>query len=98
MNRIRVVIFEPGKPGREDYIPDSEKAMERVVGGQIQSGLLTLNTRIVYAKHPKQREESRFGISGTCFVAGEEDGRPGNLSRQQVDFLLGYGGANHGEL
>lgn len=33
MDRIKVVIFEPGKPGRIDFIPNKLKNMQRVVGG-----------------------------------------------------------------
>ena len=41
MDRIKVVIFEPGKPGRIDFIPNKLKNMQRVVGGYIESVHLT---------------------------------------------------------
>lgn len=34
MDRIKVVIFEPGKPGRVDYIPNKLRAMQQVVKGE----------------------------------------------------------------
>lgn len=91
MDRIKVVIFEPGKPGRVDYIPNKLKNMQRVVGGQTESVHLTRDSVIICHKEGRQLglPENRLGICGTFFVAGDDGGEDlVSLSREQVEFLL----------
>lgn len=91
MDRIKVVIFEPGKQGRVDYIPNKLKNMQRVVGGYIES--FHLNRELVCICNEEGRlqglPENRLGICGTFFIARDDGGEKlASLSRDQVNFLL----------
>lgn len=90
MDRIKVVIFEPGKAGRVDYIPNKLKNMQRVVGGHIESVHLTRDMVIICNEEGRLKglPENRFGICGTFFVAGDDGGEDFvSLSREQVEIL-----------
>lgn len=92
MNRIKVVIFEPGKPGRIDYIPNKLQNMQRVVGGHIETVHLCRDAVIVCNEEGRLQglPENRLGICGTFFVARDDGGEElVSLTREQADFLTG---------
>ena len=99
MDRIKVVIFEPGKPGRIDFIPNKLKNMQRVVGGYIESVHLT--RELVFICNEEGRllglPENRCGICGTFFVAQDDGGEElASLTREQADIVLRLLGAGKG--
>lgn len=97
MNRLKVVIFEPGKPGRVDYVPDKPAAFRHVVGGTPKMlQILTDLAGICNGEKNRERrqtDDTRMGIAGTFFLAGynREDGLL-SLTREQADFLIRRGG------
>ena len=92
MERIRVVIFEPGKPGREEFIPNTLRAMQQVVGGYIESAHLTEELVIICNEEGRLLglPDNQFGIRGTFFIAGDDGGEELiSLSDDAVMFLTG---------
>ena len=92
MDRIKVVIFEPGKPGKEEFIPNTLYAMQQIVGGYIESLKLTSDTVIICNEEGRLLglPENRLGIVGTFFIAGDDGGDELiSLNDEQVMFLTG---------
>ena len=99
MERIRVVIFEPGKPGREEFIPNTLRAMQQVVGGHIESVHLTRELVCICNEEGRLLglPENRCGICGTFFVAQDDGGEElASLTREQADIVLRHLGAEKG--
>ena len=99
MDRIKVVIFEPGKPGRIDFIPNKLKNMQRVVGGYIESAHLTRELVCICNEEGRLLglPENRCGICGTFFVAQDDGGEElASLTREQADIVLRLLGAGKG--
>lgn len=99
MDRIKVVIFEPGKPGRIDFIQNKLKNMQRVVGGYIESVHLTRELVCICNEEGRLLglPENRRGICGTFFVAQDDGGEElASLTREQADMVLRFMGTEKG--
>jgi len=87
---VRVVIFEPDKPGRITEINNTLKDMQEIVGGYIETITLAGSTVIVCNEEGITLElpENRLGIYGTFFICRVKGDKFVGLAKSTANALI----------
>lgn len=92
---LRVVVYEPGKPGEVRAILDSVKSIQEIVGGYFECVLDQLSGLHLYINEDGVRQglppNRMFGIwevvGPAVFTQHDEEGEAAGLTDDDIDML-----------
>ena len=95
MNKMTVLVYEPGKTGYVKKIPNTLKPCQEIVGGPIQVVHPFKDDLVVVCNQEGRLEhlpENRCGICGTFFICAADGDEFASLSEDQqstIRILMG---------
>lgn len=91
--QVRVLIFEPKKPAREEIIPNELKEFQKIVGGLIEvvrvkdDVILLCNEEFLFMDFEPNRVVNGTVIHGTFLLIADVAPEFGSLSDKAVEFF-----------
>ena len=88
---IRVMVYEPGKPGDLREVPNTLESLQAIVGGYIEQHHDSASGAYVYCDEDGEfkvlqpnRQFGAWKVAGTAFLCAVRDNQEASLTDEQV--------------